>query len=52
MFTDYYAENSCTAGLPSFLTGQTPKLLCPADRLLCPFTRLGAVTGKASWQKS
>ena len=25
MFTDYYAENSCTAGRSSFLTGQTPK---------------------------
>jgi arylsulfatase len=25
LFTDYYAENSCTAGRSSFLTGQTPK---------------------------
>jgi arylsulfatase A-like enzyme len=25
MFTDYYAENSCTAGRASFITGQTPK---------------------------
>ena len=25
MFTDYYAENSCTAGRLSFITGQTPK---------------------------
>jgi arylsulfatase A-like enzyme len=25
MFTDYYAENSCTAGGSSFITGQTPK---------------------------
>ena len=25
MFTDYYAENSCTAGRSSFITGQTPK---------------------------
>jgi arylsulfatase A-like enzyme len=25
MFTDYYAENSCTAGRSSFVTGQTPK---------------------------
>lgn len=24
MFTDYYAENSCTAGRSSFITGQTP----------------------------
>ncbi len=25
MFPDYYAENSCTAGRSSFITGQTPK---------------------------
>ena len=25
MFTDYYAENSCTAGRSSFITGETPK---------------------------
>ena len=25
MFTDYYAENSWTAGRSSFITGQTPK---------------------------
>ncbi len=25
LFTDYYAENSCTAGRSSFITGQTPK---------------------------
>lgn len=25
MFTDYYAENSCTAGRSSFITGQRPK---------------------------
>ena len=25
MFTDYYAENSCTAGRSSFIAGQTPK---------------------------
>ena len=25
MFTDYYAENSCTAGRSAFITGQTPK---------------------------
>ena len=25
MFTEYYAENSCTAGRSSFITGQTPK---------------------------
>ena len=25
MFTDYYAENSCTAGRSSFITGQTPR---------------------------
>ena len=25
MFTDYYAEKSCTAGRSSFITGQTPK---------------------------
>jgi arylsulfatase len=24
-FTDYYAENSCTAGRSTFITGQTPK---------------------------
>src|SRR6202166_849730 len=24
MFTDYYAENSCTAGRSSFITGQVP----------------------------
>src|SRR6202161_3611933 len=24
IFTDYYAENSCTAGRSSFITGQTP----------------------------
>jgi arylsulfatase len=24
LFTDYYAENSCTAGRSSFITGQTP----------------------------
>ncbi|GLK84044.1 hypothetical protein GCM10017653_21140 [Ancylobacter defluvii] len=24
-FTDYYAENGCTAGRSSFITGQTPK---------------------------
>jgi arylsulfatase len=24
MFTDYYAENSCTAGRSSFITGQAP----------------------------
>src|SRR5262245_54624741 len=24
MFTDYYAENSCTAGRSTFITGQTP----------------------------
>src|SRR5579862_5438296 len=24
-FTDYYAENSCTAGRSSFITGQCPK---------------------------
>jgi arylsulfatase A-like enzyme len=25
MFTDYYAENSCTAGRSSFITGQVPR---------------------------
>jgi len=25
MFTDYYAENSCTAGRSTFITGQNPK---------------------------
>ena len=25
LFTDYYAENSCTAGRSSFITGQSPK---------------------------
>ncbi|HMN43352.1 MAG TPA: arylsulfatase [Povalibacter sp.] len=25
MFTDYYAENSCTAGRSTFITGQSPK---------------------------
>jgi arylsulfatase A-like enzyme len=25
LFTDYYAENSCTAGRSSFITGQVPK---------------------------
>ncbi|QDJ52195.1 arylsulfatase [Bordetella hinzii] len=25
LFTDYYAENSCTAGRSSFITGQTPR---------------------------
>ncbi|NIG53903.1 arylsulfatase [Chitinophaga sp. Cy-1792] len=25
MFTDYYAENSCTAGRATFITGQSPK---------------------------
>jgi hypothetical protein len=25
LFTDYYAENGCTAGRSSFITGQTPK---------------------------
>jgi len=25
MFTDYYAENSCTAGRSSFITGQSPR---------------------------
>jgi len=25
LFTDYYAENSCTAGRSSFITGHTPK---------------------------
>jgi arylsulfatase A-like enzyme len=25
IFTDYYAENSCTAGRSSFITGQSPK---------------------------
>jgi hypothetical protein len=25
LFTDYYAENSCTPGRSSFITGQTPK---------------------------
>jgi arylsulfatase A-like enzyme len=25
LFTDYYAENRCTAGRSSFITGQTPK---------------------------
>ncbi|MEK1907567.1 MAG: sulfatase-like hydrolase/transferase, partial [Pseudomonas sp.] len=24
LFTDYYAENSCTAGRSSFITGQSP----------------------------
>src|SRR6478736_5198189 len=24
-FTDYYGENSCTAGRSAFITGQTPK---------------------------
>src|SRR5262245_44760864 len=24
LFTDYYAENSCTAGRSTFITGQTP----------------------------
>src|SRR6185503_15593979 len=24
MFTDYYAENSCTAGRSTFITGQAP----------------------------
>ena len=24
MFTDYYAENSCTAGRSAFITGQSP----------------------------
>src|SRR6516225_3813625 len=24
MFTDYYAENSCTAGRSTFITGQSP----------------------------
>ena len=25
MFTDYYAQNSCTAGRSTFITGQCPK---------------------------
>ena len=25
IFTDYYAENSCTAGRSSFITGQSPR---------------------------
>jgi len=24
MFTDYYSQNSCTAGRAAFITGQTP----------------------------
>jgi hypothetical protein len=38
IFTDYYAEQSCTAGRSSFITGQsacapaTPRSACPARR--------------------
>ncbi len=31
MFTDYYAENSCTAGRSSFITGQTPLRTGPVE---------------------
>ena len=31
MFTDYYAENSCTAGRSSFITGQTPQAHRPVE---------------------
>jgi arylsulfatase A-like enzyme len=41
MFTDYYAENSCTAGRSTFITGQSPlrtglsKVGAPALRWVC-----------------
>ena len=41
MFTDYYAENSCTAGRSTFITGQDacapvfPRSACPARRSAC-----------------
>ena len=37
-FTDYYAQQSCTAGRAAFITGQTPfrtgllKVACPGRR--------------------
>jgi arylsulfatase A-like enzyme len=39
MFTDYYAENSCTSGRSSFITGQTPKRTA-SPRLALPAPRL------------
>ena len=55
MFTDYYAENSCTAGRSSFITGQSPfrtglskvgvpgALSGPAGRETSPLRRAQAV---------
>jgi Sulfatase len=41
MFTDWYGEQSCTAGRAAFITGQSPirtgltKSACPAPRSAC-----------------
>ncbi len=43
MFTDYYAENSCTAGRSSFITGQTP--------LRTGLTKVGAPGAPVGLQK-
>jgi arylsulfatase A-like enzyme len=43
MFTDYYAENSCTAGRASFITGQTP--------LRTGLTKVGAPGAAVGLQK-
>jgi arylsulfatase len=43
LFTDYYAENSCTAGRSSFITGQTP--------LRTGLTKVGAPGASVGIQK-
>ena len=43
IFTDYYAENSCTAGRSSFITGQTP--------LRTGLSKVGAPGAPAGLQK-
>ncbi|WP_455284061.1 arylsulfatase [Cupriavidus necator] len=40
MFTDYYAENSCTAGRSSFITGQSP-LRTGLSKVGAPGTTVG-----------
>ena len=49
LFTDYYGQQSCTAGRAAFITGQSP--IRPASpRLACPERRRLA-TNQARWSK-
>ena len=41
MFTDYYGEQSCTAGRSSFITGQSRSAHGQSPRSACPALRLG-----------